>query len=670
MAFTAEAVIGKTFRRLFNSSLTEEVFHHVYEEVGWELMDQLEESSSVSFPFSSTFSRIERSTSSGMGLKVITGMNNAFVEASPDPRQRSSVRRRTDTMSPMPSPLHSSCASPFRRASSPPASPGSSVGSIEEAPLALGLHAFACSDQIIPKLQKKSKLGSDFFRQLRISCPDEDDEDSRLLATSPEGGSGHWAFPDEDPTDEGEDGGDETVRILLAMARHYPSKIKQLLIFKVDPSAPKGTRGVYSTIGDAVNHGYSGCEIHVMPGRYVENLKIVKGLKLLGQGDRSKIVIEGSVSCLNPGVLISNITVTQGPRQKCALYIESGNVVIDECTIQASAGGMCIDVFRGKGKQATCIRQSTLLGGDVGISVNFRGTLLVNGTKLHGQEKVGIDVIKGARSVSMGRCEILVGDNAMGIYVHKYLTGNCTVEHCTIETINSPGIRLTGGRVTLRHNSVRTCSRGLDMYLPDTLELHTNFIAVDNKIELGSDSELACALHVSASQSPKVDCIAASTSTMTSVEHNGVVSRRQSITVDDPHHPRERSMSIVESVLLAHRDDQQHRAPAAVRDENVRDRVRHVHSDHGSTVFDEANKDIRNNNKESATTTATTTTTTASANRRPRGGHTIVLSHVQARLELKGNRVRCFRKNQPVTPAVKDGTTSLSGSFQSIGSGL
>jgi F-box protein 11 len=103
----------------------------------------------------------------------------------------------------------------------------------------------------------------------------------------------------------------------------------------------------YQSISEAVNAAAHGATIQVYPGNYQENIVIDKPLKIVGEGERSNIVIIGTgnhcLSIRSDSCQLINLAVKHISNNGAAIEILQGETIIENCEISSDYVGILVD---------------------------------------------------------------------------------------------------------------------------------------------------------------------------------------------------------------------------------------------------------------------------------------------------------------------------------------
>lgn len=115
-------------------------------------------------------------------------------------------------------------------------------------------------------------------------------------------------------------------------------KIERHPVFHVDPQRPKNLEtNRYKSLAKAIAAAPEKARINLRPGRYDSGFFLRKTLQIVGQGERSRIVLTSSRRPLQlcaPGIVIKNIRIeNSGTQGACdAIQILDNDCVIEQCS--------------------------------------------------------------------------------------------------------------------------------------------------------------------------------------------------------------------------------------------------------------------------------------------------------------------------------------------------
>ena len=230
--------------------------------------------------------------------------------------------------------------------------------------------------------------------------------------------------------------------------------------------------GDYKTIASAILGAKPGDTIVLRPGTYKESLRINNDVRIVGEGGRSKVIVEGA-----PGANVFEFTagsatltgmtiriVGTGPAGTAtgAISVRGGTPVIEDCDLTSSAGAAVF--IRGAGANPT-IRNSTMLDSrDFGVFVYEQGQGTIERCVISGNTNPGVGIRTGGNAYggvgirtggnpTVRDCEIRDGQGA-GVAVDEQGLG--TIERCVISGNAYSGVQIrTGGNPTVRDCRIR-----------------------------------------------------------------------------------------------------------------------------------------------------------------------------------------------------------------------
>ena len=216
--------------------------------------------------------------------------------------------------------------------------------------------------------------------------------------------------------------------------------------------------GDYKTIASAILGARPQDTIILRPGTYKEAPEIDHDVQIVGEGGRSKVIVEatsgGYVFTLTGGsATLTGLTIRivgTGPvdQKSGAIYVRAGTPVIDDCDLTSSAGSAVY--ILGAGANPT-IRNCTMRNSrDYGVFVSEQGQGTVEKCVISGNAKQGVRISEGGNP-TVRDCEIrenwesgvFVLDQGQGTFTGNTLTGNAKVVW---------NIQPTAGKVTRKDN--------------------------------------------------------------------------------------------------------------------------------------------------------------------------------------------------------------------------
>lgn len=192
--------------------------------------------------------------------------------------------------------------------------------------------------------------------------------------------------------------------------------------------------GEFPTISAALLVASDGDEIRIRPGRYQEALRIEKPLALVGEGERSRIVVEGmdeSALRISAGPCrIENLSLRQlgAPHLDC-VAIAGGRVELARCDIMTQTQGACVNITS---EDEVTLRENVIHGGHGwGIFAAGKGNVTLEGNEIVEHANSGLTVMRGAYVVARGnrinrnaQYAIRIDAGAGGTFENNDLTGN------------------------------------------------------------------------------------------------------------------------------------------------------------------------------------------------------------------------------------------------------
>ena len=212
-------------------------------------------------------------------------------------------------------------------------------------------------------------------------------------------------------------------------------------------------RGGFLTISKAIKAAQPGDRILVCPGYYTERLVLDKPLEIIGDGDRSDIVIEAkrsNVILFRAAMgIVRNLTLRQvGNGKYYAVDISQGRLVLEDCDI-TSQSLTCAAVHSGADPQ---IRRNRIHDGkQSGVLVYDNGLGIIEENDIFGNGRAGV-AIRGGGNPTVRRNRIHDGKGG-GVFV--YDNGLGTIEDNDIFANAYSGVAIRGnGNPTIRNNRI------------------------------------------------------------------------------------------------------------------------------------------------------------------------------------------------------------------------
>jgi len=222
-------------------------------------------------------------------------------------------------------------------------------------------------------------------------------------------------------------------------------------------------RGDFLTISKAIKAAQPGDRILVCPGYYTERLVLDKPLEIIGDGDRSDIVIEAkrsNVILFRAAMgIVRNLTLRQvGDGKYYAVDIGQGRLVLEDCDI-TSQSLTCAAIHSGADPQ---IRRNRIHDGkQSGVMVYDNGLGTIEENDIFGNARAGV-AIRGGGNPTVRRNRIHDGRDD-GVLVYE--DGLGTLEDNDIFDNAYSGIEIReGGNPTVRRNRIHD-GKGSGVYV-------------------------------------------------------------------------------------------------------------------------------------------------------------------------------------------------------------
>jgi len=200
----------------------------------------------------------------------------------------------------------------------------------------------------------------------------------------------------------------------------------------------KNGKGQCMSLRVALRQAGPGCRILVMPGVYRESLVVDKPVEILGEGGPSEVVIESAkgpcLSLLAPGIRLANLQL-QGLSDDAAptLLATRGEALVENCEIVSRSGPALL--VSGAGAESL-LRDCSLRSGAVGVRVEARAAVRLEGCLIENAQGVGLELLPGARA-TLEDCRI-TGQEAGGVVVEADARAELT--RCRITDSRSVGV--------------------------------------------------------------------------------------------------------------------------------------------------------------------------------------------------------------------------------------
>ncbi|WP_417914997.1 right-handed parallel beta-helix repeat-containing protein [Candidatus Electronema sp. JM] len=199
-------------------------------------------------------------------------------------------------------------------------------------------------------------------------------------------------------------------------------------------------RADYTKINKAIKAVEPGTRILVRPGLYKEGIVIDKPVEIIGDGERSEIVIEAygkeAIVCLADMGRVANLTLRQLDGENDCLVIGGGKFTLEDCDVSSQGSSNCVAIERCIGSHSLShpdayIRRCCIHGGKIGVFVRLssKGTLEDNSIFANTLAGVAIvityNVIMRRNKIYQNSgCGIWIFADGGGIFEDNDLSGN------------------------------------------------------------------------------------------------------------------------------------------------------------------------------------------------------------------------------------------------------
>jgi hypothetical protein len=226
----------------------------------------------------------------------------------------------------------------------------------------------------------------------------------------------------------------------IAAALIHQQETEARLIAKIDPPTvvvDARKHGDYTTITQALEAVQPGTRILVRPGLYKESIVVDKQVEIIGDGERSEIVIEGDgrnviLFQANNG-RIANLTICQtGGSRRCAVTIaQQGRLDLEDCDI-SSQGWQCVAIYS---NADPWIRRCHIHDSKGHGVVIYNGRAILVDNEIYANVKGGVmtmiignlpsnPIVRRNRIYRNGDAELLAEHASHGLYRDNYLCDN------------------------------------------------------------------------------------------------------------------------------------------------------------------------------------------------------------------------------------------------------
>ena len=229
-------------------------------------------------------------------------------------------------------------------------------------------------------------------------------------------------------------------------------------------------RGDFNTIESAYFNAKAGETIVVRPGTYRVSLGIDRNVRIVGEGGRSKVIVQGTAGAhvftvtSGSATLVGMTIRVTGPgpagQDWSAIAIRGGLPLIGDCDLTSSAGS-AVHIFNSTTNPT--VRNCTFRGSrDHGVLVSDRGRATIEKCAFFGNAGSGVATMRGGNPI-VRDCEIRDGKGS-GVMVFDQ--GKGTIEKCVISGNAKAGVQISkGGNPIVRDCKIRDGKdRGVIVY--------------------------------------------------------------------------------------------------------------------------------------------------------------------------------------------------------------
>jgi parallel beta-helix repeat protein len=212
-------------------------------------------------------------------------------------------------------------------------------------------------------------------------------------------------------------------------------------------------RGDYTTVSEAVKAAKPGDRILVRPGLYAESVIIDKPIEIIGDGDRTDIVIESrsapAISFQSTMGRVANLTLRRGSGDLAhyCVDISQGRLDLEDCDI-SSQSLACVGIHAGADPR---LRRNVIHDGNAaGVYIYTKGRGTLEDNDIFANHDSGVE-IKSGGSPMIRRNRIRDG-KASGFMVHDQATG--TIEDNDVFGNALSGVEINDGSPMIRRNRI------------------------------------------------------------------------------------------------------------------------------------------------------------------------------------------------------------------------
>ena len=223
--------------------------------------------------------------------------------------------------------------------------------------------------------------------------------------------------------------------------------------------------GDYRTIASAILAARQEDTIVLRPGTYKEAVEIDRDVRIVGEGGRSKVIVEaasgeGVFTFTAGSATLTGMTIRYtGPKDPGggigAISVQGGKPVIEDCDLTSSAGAAVY--ISGAGANPV-IRNCTMRNSQgPGVNVFDQGQGTIEKCVISGNANAGVQIKTGGNP-TVRDCEIRDGKQS-GVFVLEQ--GQGTIEKCVISGNALSGVEIkTGGNPVIRDCEIRDGQEG------------------------------------------------------------------------------------------------------------------------------------------------------------------------------------------------------------------